>query len=106
MRSLRRRQRLRAAPIEPVSFDALVSRDRMMCHLCLCVIADPAELSLDHLILVSRRGAFAEWNLMLAHNVCNTRRRDTPILPAETKDAALAYLAARQATYNQGVESA
>lgn len=49
----------------------------------------------DHLIPVVRHGAHAEWNLMLAHDRCNKRRGTTQILPAETKDAALAYIAAR-----------
>jgi 5-methylcytosine-specific restriction endonuclease McrA len=94
LRAQRRRSRRRALPIEPVSILLIVSRDRSACHLCGGQVAR-TERSLDHLIPVVRGGAFAEWNLMLAHVNCNRRRRDKQILPEETREAAEKYIAMR-----------
>lgn len=92
--ALTRRARKKSAVVERVSLQRIVQRDRGRCHLCFLPAA-LAERSFDHLIPVARRGAHAEWNLMLAHTACNQRRGTRQILPAETREAAEAYIASR-----------
>lgn len=91
--SMKRRARKRAAITEIVSLERVIARDWSRCHLCLLTV--DAGRSFDHLIPVVRNGAHAEWNLMLAHNICNKRRGTKQILPEETKEAALTYIATR-----------
>jgi 5-methylcytosine-specific restriction endonuclease McrA len=91
----RRRSRKRLAPVEPVSLTAILARDQNACHLCGEEISNKAEVTLDHLIPVVRGGAWAEWNLMLAHGSCNKKRGTRQILACETKECALAYIAER-----------
>lgn len=89
-----RRSRKKSLPVEPVSLKRIFARDRMRCHLCGGHV-ETKETSIDHLIPVLRGGAFAEWNLMLAHLSCNKRRGTKHVLPQETREAAEAYLAQR-----------
>jgi 5-methylcytosine-specific restriction endonuclease McrA len=93
-----RRSRRRGSPVEPVSLKRIFDRDGMRCHLCTDFI-DLSEASVDHLIPVVRGGAFAEWNLMVAHLVCNRRRGTKPILTQETREFAESYLASRLIQY-------
>jgi len=93
-RAARRRARQRSAPVEPVSIQTVLDRDGCRCHLCDGVVAR-CERTLDHLIPVARRGAHAEWNLMVAHDRCNKRRGTKQILSEETREGAEAYIAAR-----------
>jgi 5-methylcytosine-specific restriction endonuclease McrA len=88
-----RRARKRAAPVERVSLPRIEQRDRSLCHLCGKHV-ERRDRSFDHLIPVVRGGAHAEWNLVIAHLRCNKRRGTKRILPAETKAAAVAYIAA------------
>lgn len=92
---LTRRARLKAAPIERVALADVMARDRMRCHLC--GLAIERRPSFDHLIPVSRGGAHAEWNLMLAHIRCNQSRGTKPLLAPETKEQAERYIASRVA---------
>jgi hypothetical protein len=92
----RRRSRMRAAPVELVSLDAVFARDQMRCHLCGGLV-EKADRTIDHLIPVVRGGAYAEWNLMTAHELCNKGRGARQILPEETREAAAAYVVARNA---------
>lgn len=93
-----RRSRKRSAPTERVSLQQLFARDSMRCHICLSVV-QPAESSIDHLIPVVRNGAFAAWNLMLAHVRCNQRRGTAPVLEQEDRGGAEAYISTRLAKY-------
>jgi hypothetical protein len=82
-----RRSRKRLAIVERVSIKRIFARDQMHNHVKV------NDASLDHLIPVVRLGAYAEWNLMVAHLSCNQRRNTKQILPDETKAAASAYMA-------------
>lgn len=98
---LRRRARLKNIPVESVSHKAIRARDRMRCHICGEAIRGRATF--DHLIPVLRRGAHAEWNLMLAHDRCNKRRGTKALFCPESKEEALRYIAARIARYAQEI---
>lgn len=100
IQSAKRRARKKAAIIEKVSINNIVKRDANRCHLCLLAVSTK-ERSLDHLIPVSRIGAHAEWNLMLAHLSCNQRRGDKQILVMETKEYAEHYIATR---FSEGIQ--
>jgi 5-methylcytosine-specific restriction endonuclease McrA len=93
----RRRSRTMLAPVEQVSLTAILARDKNTCHLCGQEISSKVEVTLDHLIPVLRGGAWAEWNLMLAHGSCNKKRGARQILASETKECAIAYVAERSA---------
>lgn len=93
-RSNRRRSRVRLAPTEPVSIKAIIERDRSICHLCSKRVQS-GNLSIDHLIPVIRGGAFAVWNLCVAHRACNYRRGTKRILTEETREAAEIYIQGR-----------
>jgi len=95
---MKRRARVRASTVEPVSIIQIYARDGRRCHLCLGRM-DKADRSIDHLIPVCRGGAHARWNLMAAHLACNKRRGTRQILPTETKEAAEQYVADRLAAY-------
>jgi 5-methylcytosine-specific restriction endonuclease McrA len=88
-----RRARKKNAPVERVSLKRIQERDRSICHLCRLPI-ERKDRSFDHLIPVLRGGAHAEWNLAMAHNSCNKKRRTLQILSEETREAAEAYIAA------------
>jgi 5-methylcytosine-specific restriction endonuclease McrA len=90
----RRRARKQKLPIENVSLFGIAERDRNICHLCgLLIIKE--DRSFDHLIPVVRGGAFADWNLMLAHKQCNQRRGIKPVLSHEIRECAEIYLQQR-----------
>jgi 5-methylcytosine-specific restriction endonuclease McrA len=91
-----RRVRKQSAPVERVSLTRIEERDDSRCHLCGQKV-DRGERSFDHLIPVLRGGAHAEWNLMVAHLRCNQKRGTRRVLREETKEEALAYIAAHSA---------
>lgn len=51
----------------------LFERDLGICHLCGLDVR-PQDATRDHLIPVSWGGPNEEWNLALAHMLCNARR--------------------------------
>lgn len=69
----RRRAKTREAVIEDVSFEAIKLRDRMICGICHCKVKEK-ELSFDHIIPLSAGGAHAEYNLQVAHRLCNSSK--------------------------------
>jgi 5-methylcytosine-specific restriction endonuclease McrA len=92
--ALVRRARKKELPVEPVSLKAVRARDLNHCHLCGGPVKD-SELSFDHLIPVVRKGAHAEWNLMVAHLRCNKSRGAKQLIFPETREAADSYRAAK-----------
>lgn len=56
-----------------MSLDALLDRDLGICHVCGGSVV-PAEATRDHVIPICWGGPNEEWNLALAHMVCNARR--------------------------------
>lgn len=99
-----RRSRKRDAVIEKFPIKKIFTRDGMRCHLCLGTV-EKSEASVDHLIPVVRHGAFAEWNLMIAHSKCNKSRGTKAVLPTETRNSAEQYIASRLATYSEGLRT-
>ena len=59
--------------IEPVDIENIIKRDGLICHICKKPIKR-TEVSIDHLIPVSKDGPHAEWNLGIAHLMCNISR--------------------------------
>ncbi|MGH7666898.1 MAG: HNH endonuclease, partial [Candidatus Dormibacteria bacterium] len=71
----RRRDSLRAARRAPVDLEFIYVRDRGTCGLCGERVAD-ADLSLDHVIPISKGGLHQPDNVQLAHRSCNSRKYD------------------------------
>lgn len=72
--SNRRRVRLAGnGPIEKIDPWFIYERDGGKCHICGKRVATK-DMSLDHLVPVSKGGAHMATNLRLAHRVCNVRR--------------------------------
>ena len=53
---------------------ALIKRDGLICQLCQEPISNMSDLTLDHIIPVSRGGTDKLDNLRLAHELCNRER--------------------------------
>lgn len=69
----RRRALIAGATIETVSYAAILARDGPVCGICGGAV-DRADLSFDHIIPLSKRGPHVEWNIQVAHKVCNSRK--------------------------------
>lgn len=61
-----------AVTIGSVNYKAVVLRDERTCYLCGKVCG--ADLTLDHVVPLSRGGAHSEDNLRVAHKSCNSRK--------------------------------
>lgn len=66
----RRSARLRGAKVDVVSFEAILERDGLICHICSGEV-DPLDVHFDHVIPLSRGGAHSEDNIKVAHSFCN-----------------------------------
>jgi hypothetical protein len=53
----------------------IIERDKSRCHIC-GEKCRPDEITLDHVIPLSKGGTHAEENLRVAHLSCNARKRD------------------------------
>lgn len=73
-----RRARVRGLPRERISRAKLVERDGGICHLCGLPVAE-GEVSVDHLIPISKGGGHTWDNVALAHTRCNVRRGAKPL---------------------------
>lgn len=62
-----------ATVADNVSYIAIAARDGMICGICKGPVDWP-ELSFDHIIPLSKRGPHVEWNIQVAHKVCNSRK--------------------------------
>lgn len=72
-KNARRRVRKRGNQVEPYSRIDIIKRDGSRCHICKRIVAK-RELTLDHLIPVSKGGPDAPWNVAVAHRSCNSQR--------------------------------
>lgn len=72
----RHRARLLGATVERVSREEIIQRDESTCYLCHRRLAW-GEITLDHVIPLSRGGAHEAGNLRVACRPCNSRKRDT-----------------------------
>jgi hypothetical protein len=62
--------RKRPAQGELILYSRIVERDGLVCHLCLQAV-DPADLTIDHIIPLSKAGPHQYENLAVAHRRCN-----------------------------------
>lgn len=69
-----RRARKRGAQIETVDRAAIIARDDQTCYLCGRYLTDPDDITLDHVVPLSRGGAHAATNLRVACRECNFRK--------------------------------
>lgn len=76
--------RRKGAAIGPVSFIAIMARDRMRCGLCGKPVKE-SELSFDHIIPLSAGGPHTEHNLQIAHLRCNLRKGARGTLPSQAR---------------------
>lgn len=72
-RERRRALKKGAAEIEIVSRAAIIARDKAICHICQRKVAKK-DMTLDHLIPLSKGGPHTSRNLAVAHRSCNSRR--------------------------------
>lgn len=78
-----RRARLRGLPTEKIDVEDIATRDGWRCHICGKRVAR-VNMSLDHLIPVSKGGPHLKVNVALAHLLCN-KRRGTGRIPAQLR---------------------
>lgn len=69
---LRKARKRGASSGTVVRYDDIFIRDRGLCQICKNPVIENG--SLDHIIPLSLGGVHTEWNLQLAHNLCNTKR--------------------------------
>lgn len=67
------RARLRGVIIGKVDRAAVIARGKGVCGICHQPVS-PANLSLDHIVPISRGGPHTEANLQVAHMSCNRRK--------------------------------
>ena len=66
---------------EPIDRVGLYQRDRGMCGICRKRVAR-SQMSIDHIVPISRGGTHTWDNVQLAHTECNRRRNDG-LLPSQ-----------------------
>lgn len=70
-----RRARIKgASEIERIDREAVIARDKSICHICGKKVT--RDITLDHLIPLSEGGPHTMANLRVAHRSCNSKRRD------------------------------
>lgn len=80
--SQRKQAKLYGVEIEVVDYDAVLERDKAVCHICgqkIDVNLPPrhhASLQFDHVVPPIRRGPHVFSNIKCAHQVCNVRKAD------------------------------
>ena len=69
----RRRASFYTGELEDVSRDEIAERDNHLCHICglFCSVHD---LTLDHVVPLSKGGAHTKENIRIAHRECNSRK--------------------------------
>jgi 5-methylcytosine-specific restriction endonuclease McrA len=72
----RRTAQKKAQAVGVVSYDAILIRDGLWCHICSQrVLAE--ELSFDHVVPLARGGAHSMSNIRVAHRRCNSAKKAT-----------------------------
>lgn len=69
----RYRARLRAARVEPLDIGEVIRNAQGLCGICGSLVS-PDELSIDHIVPISKGGPHTTSNLQLAHLTCNRRK--------------------------------
>ena len=78
-RDRKHRIRSKSRYVERVDLDEIYSKHRETCWICLKHV-QREEASIDHIRPISRKGKHANWNVKLAHRICNGKRSDKPPL--------------------------
>jgi len=73
---VRRKRQMRETAVGPVSFERIIDRDGMTCHICGEPIETLDDLHFDHVIPLARGGPHVEENIRPAHAKCNLRKSD------------------------------
>jgi ribosomal protein L37E len=79
----RRKEQMRSAYKEPVSFKKIYKRDKGMCGICGMEVPydkSPTNIwgaTIDHIIPISQGGTHEPSNCQLAHRLCNSIKLDT-----------------------------
>ena len=68
-----RRQQAREAPFERVNWVLVYVRDNGICHICQEEVEDE-DITMDHVVPLSRGGGFTYDNIKLAHRKCNSSK--------------------------------
>ena len=80
----RRRARKRSnAPVEKIDFDLVLQRDEYSCQLCHEQVDWSVAAkypTLDHIVPISKGGSHTYKNVQVAHQLCNSRKRDVLVL--------------------------
>lgn len=71
--SQKRMARRYGAVTEPVDFERIKKRDRMICHICRKRVK-LNELQFDHVIPLAKGGEHTERNLAVSHALCNQKK--------------------------------
>lgn len=71
--SARRRSRIVSTAVGRISYQRIMKRDRMTCHLCKRKVR-VRELEFDHVIPLAKNGTHTEENIAVAHRSCNKRK--------------------------------
>jgi len=61
----------------------IVERDNWTCQICKEKIEDPRDLTIDHIVPLSKGGAKTDDNLQAAHRWCNEIKDDNEIADIE-----------------------
>ena len=72
-KNAKRRALLRGAKVEQVDYDTIYLRDKGVCGICGSVICR-GEMTLDHIIPLSRGGEHSAVNAQVAHLSCNSSK--------------------------------
>ena len=71
----KRRAQKAETSVGDVDYQAILSRDGWVCHICGGQVA-PETLSFDHVIPLAKRGPHTESNIKVAHRSCNSGKKD------------------------------
>ncbi len=71
--SSKRRAIKRATFVELIDYEAIKTRDKMICGICKKKVKEK-ELSFDHMLPLSRGGSHTQDNLQVSHRHCNHKK--------------------------------
>ena len=73
-----RRAKMRQVPFEKIDRDLVYQRDAGICGICGKPL-ERSELTIDHIVAVSKGGGHLYANVHSAHRLCNIRRGNRPL---------------------------
>jgi len=69
------RARKLGVELTQVDYDAIIERDKGVCHICNLPI-NPGELHFDHVIPLTKGGSHTRENIAMAHAFCNLSKNN------------------------------